>query len=153
MHESDPDFCDVLKVCVQNLMNQGMVQFSRSRVVKEIYVIEPITIIYRKKNVEASPKKIQPFHICVPSPFTYQDTQAVPLRYDTTVYVDRKEVQISDPEIVNIYGTGGLTRSGHVLLRSKFLGCLHHPQLSILRRRFSLFLLRKQGHLFPPLRS
>lgn len=43
--ESDPDCCDVLKVYVQNLMNQGLVQFSRSRVVEEIVVIEPITIV------------------------------------------------------------------------------------------------------------
>ncbi|XP_050895784.1 uncharacterized protein LOC127102458 [Lathyrus oleraceus] len=68
--ESDSDYCDILKGCVQNLMNQGLVQFSRSRVVEEIDVIEPITIIYKKKKIEAPPKRIQPIHIRVPGGMT-----------------------------------------------------------------------------------
>lgn len=111
---SDPDSCVVLKCCVQNLMNQGNVQFSRSKVVKEIYVIEPITIIYRNKKIEAPLKRIQPIHICVPSSFSYQDTKAVPWTYDTTAYIDGKEIQFSDADIVSIAGTGGMIRSGHV---------------------------------------
>lgn len=58
VRESDPDYCNVLKGCVQNLMNQGMMQFSRSRVVKEIYVMEQITIVSRKKKIKAPPKRI-----------------------------------------------------------------------------------------------
>lgn len=52
----DPDSCDVSKGYVQNLMNKGMVQFSRSKVVEEISVIEPITIIYRKRSSKLLPR-------------------------------------------------------------------------------------------------
>lgn len=114
MCESDPDCCDVLKCCVQNMMNLGMVQFSKSRVVEEISFIEPITIVYRKKKVETPPKRIQPIHICVSGPLPFQDTKAVPWRYDTTTYVGGREIQFSEVEIVNIDGMGGMTHIGRV---------------------------------------
>lgn len=38
----------------------------------------------------------------------------MPWRYDTTVYMDGKEIQFSDVEIVNIAGIGGMTHSGRV---------------------------------------
>lgn len=69
--DSDPDYYDLLKDCVQNLMNRRMVQFSMSIMVENIYVIKPITIIYRKNKVEAPPKRILPIHICVPDMFPY----------------------------------------------------------------------------------
>lgn len=82
--------------------------------VEEIFVIESITIIYRKKKIEAPPVRIQPIHICVPGPFPYQSTKAVPWRYDTTTYIGGKEIQFSYVEIDNIARTGGMTHSGHV---------------------------------------
>ncbi|XP_050918887.1 uncharacterized protein LOC127136366 [Lathyrus oleraceus] len=69
--EFDPDNCDKLRGCVQELMDQGLVQFSKSRAAEEVAVIEPITIVYRKKKVEAPPKRIQPIHFRVPTPFPY----------------------------------------------------------------------------------
>lgn len=36
----DPDNCDRLKGCVQKLMDQGLIQFSRSKAVEEVAVIE-----------------------------------------------------------------------------------------------------------------
>lgn len=103
--DSDPDSCDDLKGCVHNLMNRGMMQFSRSKVVEEISVIEPITIIYIKKKAEAPPKRIHPIYIYVPGPFPYQDTKTLPWRYDTTSYVGGNKIRFSDAEIVNIAGT------------------------------------------------
>lgn len=38
----------------------------------------------------------------------------VPWRYDTTAYVRGKLIQFSEAEIVNIDGTRGMTRNGHV---------------------------------------
>lgn len=99
---------------MQNLMNQGLVQFSRSRVVEDIVVIKPITIVYRKNKIEAPHKRIQPIHIHVPGPFPYQDTKAVPWRYEMTAYVGGKEIQFPGVEIVKITGMGGMTRSGRV---------------------------------------
>ncbi|XP_050875207.1 uncharacterized protein LOC127078828 [Lathyrus oleraceus] len=66
-----------------------------------------------KKKVEAPPKRTQPIHFRVPTLFPYQDTKAVPWNYETTMYLGGKEICIPDTEIVNIAGTGGMTRSGH----------------------------------------
>lgn len=75
--ESDLDSCNDMKGCVQELMNQGLIQFSRAKAVEEIVVIEPITIVYRKKKVEAHPKRFQSIHMCVRSLFLYQNTKEV----------------------------------------------------------------------------
>lgn len=113
--EFDPDSCDKLKGCVQELMNQGLIPFSRAKAVEEIVVIEPITIMYRKKKVEAPPKRIHLIHFRVPSLFPYQNTKEVPWKYGTTTYVGGKEIHIPDSEIVNITRTGDMTRSVLVL--------------------------------------
>ncbi|XP_050909904.1 uncharacterized protein LOC127123746 [Lathyrus oleraceus] len=67
----DPDNCDQLRGCVQELMDQGLIQFSKSQAAEEVVVIEPITIVYRKKKVEAPPKRILSIHFRVPTPFPY----------------------------------------------------------------------------------
>ncbi|XP_050919835.1 uncharacterized protein LOC127137414 [Lathyrus oleraceus] len=95
-------------------MSQGLVQFSKSKAAEEVAVIEPITIVYRKKKVEEPPKRIQPIHFRVPTLFPYQNTKAVPWNYETTTYLGGKEICIPDTEIVNIAGAGGMTRSGRV---------------------------------------
>lgn len=95
-------------------MNQGLVQFSKSKSAEKIAAIESITIVYRKKKFEAPPKRIHPIHFRVSSPFLYQNTKAVPWNYETTTYVGGKEIRIPDTEIVNITGTGGMTHSGYV---------------------------------------
>ncbi|XP_050876141.1 uncharacterized protein LOC127079815 [Lathyrus oleraceus] len=70
--------------------------------------------MYRKKKIESPPNGVQPIHICVPGPFPYQNTKVVPWRYETNAYVDGKEIQIPDTDIVNITWTGGMSRSGYV---------------------------------------
>lgn len=104
----------VLKECVQVLMNQGSVQFFISRVEEEVFVIETIMIIYRKKSTESLSRQVQPINICVVGPFPYQNVKVVPWRYDTTTYVGGNKIQFYDVEIVNIVGTGGMTCNGHV---------------------------------------
>lgn len=76
--EFDPNSCELLKGCVQALMDQCLVQFSKAQTAEEVVVIEPITIVYRKKKVKAPPKRIQPIHFRVPTLFPYQNTKAVP---------------------------------------------------------------------------
>ncbi|XP_050893030.1 uncharacterized protein LOC127098462 [Lathyrus oleraceus] len=112
--ESNPDGYEQLRECVQELMNQGIIQFSKSKAAKEVAMIEPITIVYKKKKVEAPPKRIQPIHFRVPTPFLYQNTKAMPWNYETTAYWGRKEICIPDTEIVNIAGAGGMNLSGRV---------------------------------------
>lgn len=79
-----------------------------------MYVIEPITIIYRKKKIEVPVKNIQTINICIHGSFPYQSTKVVPWRYDTIAYVGVKSIQFSEAGIVNIARTGGMTRSGCV---------------------------------------
>ncbi|XP_050876026.1 uncharacterized protein LOC127079686 [Lathyrus oleraceus] len=112
--EFDPDICEQLKGCLQVLMDQGLIQFSKSQATKEVAIVEPITIVYRKKKVEAPPKRIQPIHSRVPTPFPYQNTKAVPWNYEITAYLVGKEICVPDTEIVNIVGAGGMTQSGRV---------------------------------------
>lgn len=71
-------------------MDQGLIQFSKSKAVEEVAVIKPITIVYRKKKVEAPPKRIQPIQFRVPNPFPYQNTKVVPWNYEITTYLDGK---------------------------------------------------------------
>ncbi|XP_050920283.1 uncharacterized protein LOC127137919 [Lathyrus oleraceus] len=91
--EFDPDNCNELMGCVQELMDQGLI---------------------KKKKVEAPPKRIQPIHFRVPSLFPYQNTKAVHWNYETTAYLGGKEICIPDTEIFNIAEVGGMTRSGRV---------------------------------------
>ncbi|XP_050916578.1 uncharacterized protein LOC127131705 [Lathyrus oleraceus] len=112
--EYDLDNCDELKGCMQELMDQGLIQFSKSKAVEEVAIIEPTIIMYRKKKVKAPPKRIQPIRFRVPSLFPYKNTKAVPWNYETTTYLGGKEIRIPDIEIINIVGAGGMTRSGRV---------------------------------------
>ncbi|XP_050876821.1 uncharacterized protein LOC127080547 [Lathyrus oleraceus] len=84
--EFDLDNCEQLKGCVQELMDQGLIHFSKSQAAEEVAVIEPITI----------------------------NTKAVPWNHETTEYLGGKEICIPDTEIVNITGAGGMTRSVRV---------------------------------------
>lgn len=88
--KTEPDKCEELKGRFQELMNQGVLQFLRSKAVEEVFSIEPIEIVYQKKNIKAPMKKIQPFNIHVPALFPYQDFKVVPWKYDAPIYLDGK---------------------------------------------------------------
>lgn len=100
--------------CVQELMNQGILQFSRSRAMGKVSMIETIEIVYRKKKGEAPIKKIQPIVFHVPSLFPYHNFKVVPWRYNAKISVGGDEVQVPSAEIINIYGLRGMTHSGHM---------------------------------------
>lgn len=85
--EAEPDDYDKSKSCMQEIMNQGMIQFTKSKIGEEVFAVEPITIIYRKKQIKVPVQKIQPINIYVPGPFPYKSTKFVPWTYDTTTYV------------------------------------------------------------------
>lgn len=112
--EAEPNDCDKLKSYVQEITNQWVIQFTKSKIVEEVSVIEPITTIYRKKQIKVPVKKIQPINICFSGPFSYQSNKVVPLRYDSTAYIGGKSIQFSKAQIVNIARIGGMTRSGRV---------------------------------------
>lgn len=109
-----PDRCEKLKDCIQELMDQGVLQFSRDRTLGEISVIRPIEIVYRKKQIEAPIKKVQPTAFHVPSPFPYQNSKVVPWKYNAAVSVSGEEIHFSNAEIVNISGPWRMTLNGCV---------------------------------------
>ncbi|XP_050878511.1 uncharacterized protein LOC127082315 [Lathyrus oleraceus] len=84
--EFDPDNCDKLRGCVQELTDQGLIQFSKSKAAEEVAVIEPIIIVYKKRRLKLLPRGLSRF---IP---------AFPLC----------------SQIANIAGTGGMNRSGCV---------------------------------------
>lgn len=112
--KTEPERQEELKDCVQELMDNDVLQFSRDRALGEFLITESIWIIYHKKQVEAPIKKIQSIVFHVPSPFPYQKSKVVPWKYNATVSVGGAEIQFPKTEIVNITGPRGMTRSGHV---------------------------------------
>lgn len=133
--EVEPDQCNELKSCVQSLMSQGVIHFSKEKVSEEISTIEPITIVYRKKQIEVPMKKsLQPISICVPRLFPFQSTKVMPWRYDTNAYMRGRSIQFSKSEIVNIVGTGGMIQSGCVFT-SKFTPKSVSPIVNLPQRK------------------
>ncbi|KAJ1412467.1 hypothetical protein SESBI_20430 [Sesbania bispinosa] len=64
-----------------------------------------------------------PITIQVPTSFPYKDNKAVPWRYDVEVLVgDRQvgETNVDTPNVTNIAGVGGMTRSGRIYTPDEF---------------------------------
>ncbi|XP_050893409.1 uncharacterized protein LOC127100312 [Lathyrus oleraceus] len=75
---------------------------------------KPFMVSY-KRNVDLDPvKKIEPMVIYVPAPFSFDSTKAVPWNYEPVVYVGNKPVILKEPDVTNIAGASGVTRSGRV---------------------------------------
>lgn len=73
--KTEPERCEELKDCVEELKNQGIFQFSRDKVLGEVSIFEPIEIVYRKKQVKALITKVQPIVFHVPSHFPYHNSK------------------------------------------------------------------------------
>lgn len=73
--EMKPDQHGELKNCNQSLMDQGMIHFKKA----EVFIIEPITIIYKRQQKPTPMKELkQPVNICVLGPFPLQSTKVMP---------------------------------------------------------------------------
>lgn len=92
--KTEPKRCEEIKDCIQELIDQGILHISKDKIVGEVSVIKPIENVYRKKQVEASIKKVQPITFHVASPFPYQNSKVVPWKYNATILVGGKEVQV-----------------------------------------------------------
>lgn len=56
--KTELDICEKLKDCIQELMNQGILQFSRDITLGDVFVMELIEIFYRKKQIEAPMQEV-----------------------------------------------------------------------------------------------
>ncbi|XP_050876136.1 uncharacterized protein LOC127079811 [Lathyrus oleraceus] len=121
---SNPDQCGEFKIYLQRLMDQRVIQFTRAKVDEDVAVIvlvfdqerlpKPFVVPYQR-NVDLEPmKKIEPMVIYVPAPFSFDNTKAVSWNYEPVVYVGKKPVILKEPNVTNIAGASGVTRSGRV---------------------------------------
>ncbi|KAJ1394262.1 hypothetical protein SESBI_34365 [Sesbania bispinosa] len=69
------------------------------------------------------PNRPIPITIQVPTSFPYKDNKAVPWRYDVEVLVGDRQVEetnVDTPNVTNIAGVGGMTRSGRIYTPDEF---------------------------------
>jgi hypothetical protein len=116
---TNPANCQKMKKCLQELMNQGLVQIGYSKGCADVTVLEsqgptPIEIPYENKEVQIPEKRVDPIVFHVPTPFPFESTKKVPWNYLPIVSVGGKPITNIEPAIVNIAGLGGITRSGRI---------------------------------------
>ncbi|XP_050909131.1 uncharacterized protein LOC127122899 [Lathyrus oleraceus] len=124
MCSSNLDQCGEFKICLQCLMDQEVIQFTRAKINEDVVVIVPVFdqerlpkpfVVPYQRNIDLEPvKKIKPMVIYVPTPFLFDSTKAVPWNYEPVVYVGNKPVILKEPDVTNIAGASGVTRSGRV---------------------------------------
>ncbi|KAK2428440.1 hypothetical protein QL285_026962 [Trifolium repens] len=116
--EENPNNCAKMKECLQEMMDQGLVQIGYSQRKGMVAMMEPhehekvmkpIEIIYQRAEA-----KLQPLVIQTPAPFPFTNTKTTPWIYNTSASIQGKPVTLPEPVVVSIDGTGGMTRSGRV---------------------------------------
>ncbi|XP_050916439.1 uncharacterized protein LOC127131569 [Lathyrus oleraceus] len=99
--------CDYLKSKIQNLINEGSLQFDRlkKKVVEEVDVIT-IPVPTKKPTVRTT----------LPGLVPYSSDKGVPWNYGAEVYYQGQKVDAKTPnsDVNDVGGTGRITRSGHV---------------------------------------
>lgn len=99
--------CDCLNSEIQNLINEGPLQFDclKKKVVEEVDVI---TILV--------PPKKPTVRITLLGPVPYSSDKGVPWNYGEEVYYQGQKVDVKTPnsDVNNVGGTGRITRSGRV---------------------------------------
>ncbi|XP_050877660.1 uncharacterized protein LOC127081452 [Lathyrus oleraceus] len=103
----DCNGCDCLASAIQNLINEGSLQFDRmkKKVVEEVDVI----------TIPVPPKK-SIVRITLPGPVPYSSDKDVPWNYGEEVYYQGKKVDVKTPnsDVNDVGGTVLITRSGRV---------------------------------------
>lgn len=95
---------------MQHLIDPGTVQIGSP--IKEGKKIVMMDVSYPTPEVHIP---ITPWVIQIPASFPYESIQAIPRRYVPKVYKQGQENQplvINEPNVTNIVGPEGMTRSG-----------------------------------------
>ncbi|MCI32158.1 gag-protease polyprotein, partial [Trifolium medium] len=100
-------------------MDQGLVQIGYSRADTDVSVLEPqdlapIEIPYPRRGLQIPAKQMDPIVFHVPAPFPFESTKRIPWNYQSTAYVGDQPLTSVEPNVTNIAGIGGMTRSGRV---------------------------------------
>ncbi|XP_050909473.1 protein NSP-INTERACTING KINASE 3 [Lathyrus oleraceus] len=100
-----PKGCQVVRDNIQGLMDEGMLQISSVVKNEDVLVIEPcfnlpepVEIPYYSRRVAPENSHPSPVEICMPTPFPYESTKAVPWKYEITA-VDEVVEGSSDAEV------------------------------------------------------
>lgn len=120
---NNPQECEVLKTAIQELTDQGIMVVKHLATSEDVATLEilydqvqPLQILYDMSPMIISDNMVIPLVIIVPTPFPFEDIKPVSWIYDSIVYIHGQKVQekhmaINEP-MVNISGTGGVTRNG-----------------------------------------
>lgn len=85
-YTSNPETCERLKSCAQQLIDQGTVQVgSLTKGEEEVATLE---IPYPADEIQIP---INTLMIQVPVPFPYESTEVIPWRYEPTMYMHGQE--------------------------------------------------------------
>ncbi|CAJ2644571.1 unnamed protein product [Trifolium pratense] len=115
----NPPNCQKMRRCLQELMDQGLVQIGYLRVNPVIATLEsqdfePIEIPYQRSTIQTPMKTLDSMVIQVPAPFPFESTKKVPWNYLPVVSMGKEQLTIVEPHVDNITGIGGMTRSGRI---------------------------------------
>ncbi|XP_050896594.1 uncharacterized protein LOC127103370 [Lathyrus oleraceus] len=115
----NPRGYDVVKIDLQEMLDQNLIQIRRDRDQDEheVNVIVPRFNIPEPVVIELNGQKsiVSSFVIFLAGPTPYESAKVVPYKYNATMLEDGKEVSIPYfSSIVNITYVSGVTRSGRV---------------------------------------
>ncbi|XP_050916514.1 uncharacterized protein LOC127131645 [Lathyrus oleraceus] len=123
-----PKGCQVVRDNIQDLMDKGVLQISSVAKNEDMLVIEPcfnlpelVEIPYYSGGVVPANSQPSPIEICMPTPFPYESTKAVPWKYEITAVdkvvegnADVKVTKAMSEDVTNIAGMSRMTRSGRI---------------------------------------
>ncbi|KAJ1412110.1 G-patch domain [Sesbania bispinosa] len=123
--------CEEFKRMLQDMMDRKLVQIGCGGNIVDVSVIDysastspkPLVVHYTRNAAVRTTNRPIPITIQVPTSFPYKDNKAVPWRYDVEVLVgDRQvgETNVDTPNVTNIAGVGGMTRSGRIYTPDEF---------------------------------
>ncbi|KAJ1403257.1 hypothetical protein SESBI_27405 [Sesbania bispinosa] len=123
--------CEEFKRMLQDMMDRKLVQIGCGGNIVDVSVIDysastspkPLVVHYTRDAAVRTTNRPIPITIQVPTSFPYKDNKAVPWRYDVEVLVgDRQvaETNVDTPNVTNIAGVGGMTRSGRIYTPDEF---------------------------------
>ncbi|XP_050891176.1 uncharacterized protein LOC127096668 [Lathyrus oleraceus] len=109
-------------------MDKGVLQISSDVMNEDVLVIEPcfnlpepMEIPYYSRRVAPENSHPSPVEICMPTPFPYESTKAVPWKYEITVVdkvvegsADAEVTEAVSEDVTNIAGMSIMTRSGRI---------------------------------------
>ncbi|XP_045822052.1 uncharacterized protein LOC123914933 [Trifolium pratense] len=146
-----PENCKKMRMCLQQLMDQGLVQIGYSVVNPVIAALEdftPIEIPFKRAPIPN--KEVHPLVFRVPKSFPFESTQKVPWNYQPTVSMGQEQVTLENPSVDSIAGIGGMTRSGRIFSHDQSSKVIEKPLLDLAKGKHVEEMGKEQPHKVAP---